>query len=170
MRLRIFDPPVETFEDYVKRCARDEEPDAISNASIRHAKIIVRELFKSAIKNIEPVYIVSGKLDRDFYRDLVGKAQQVLEQSRIEIIILDADENDMEGNELFELVSSHNNGTVIAHSGLTEHHAHFVLVGNRRYRVETDDGRKDAIACFNNPSVGQVLTNAFNNYREQLRE
>ena len=66
MKLNIFsDPPVETFADYVKRCAENDEPDAISNASIRHAKVIVRELFKSAIRNKDDVYIVSGELDED---------------------------------------------------------------------------------------------------------
>ena len=88
--------------------------------------------------------------------------------ARIEIIALNHIED---GNELSELVAKHDNGRVIRATGipeLTEHTAHFVLVGDRRYRIETDDGRKDAIACFNNQTVGQVLENAFNAYKKRL--
>ena len=60
----------ETFEEYVKLCAKDDAPDTIHNASIRHAKIIVKELFESAVRHRENVKIVSGTLLDSFYQDL----------------------------------------------------------------------------------------------------
>lgn len=166
-KLRIFATDEESFEDYVKRCAENEEADSIHNASIRHAKIIIEELFKSAIRNGEDIKIVSGRLLNEFYEDLIEPAREVLKHSRIEIIVLDATKEEMQGNDFFRLVNEHDRGSAIVSriGDANAYQAHFVLVGDRRYRIEIDDGKKDAIASFNNETLGELLLKAFDGYR-----
>ena len=169
MKLKL--PPLfrleESFEDYVKRCAENDEADSIHNASIRHAKIIIRELFESAIRHEEDVKIVSGHLLDEFYQDLVEPAGRILDKSSIKAVVLESTKEELEDNELFQLVNEHPRGEVVVRDPVEDpgKWTHFVLAGDRRYRIEIDDGKKDAIASFNDVTVGEVLMNAFSQYR-----
>ncbi len=172
----LFRAEAESFENYVMKCAESNSPDQIHNASIHHAQIIVRELFKSAAIHKEGIRIVSGCLQDDFYRDdLALHAEEALRcGSRIQILVLERTRDHLASNELFRLVHPHPRGEVITPDSaptpgaIQTFWAHFILVGDSRYRIEKDDGRKDAIASFNDRALGEVLMDTFAIYSAAL--
>ena len=164
-------PLFKSFEDYVKGCARHENADIIQNASISHAKIIVDQLFESAIRHGENIRMASGRLLPEFYSDIIDKAKKVLSQRiRISVVVLDSTEDDLRDNKLYSVVVNDPHGEVLTSRGsMTGEQVHYVLVGEKRYRVEIDDKTKEAIASFNDPRIGGLLADAHKRYTQMLQ-
>lgn len=154
----------DTFEGFVKDCAENSKSEFIRNSSIEHAKIIVRELFNCAIRDQQDVRISSGKLQEDFYDDMVDLGRKAMDQDvHVSVVVLDSAEEQLQGNSFYETVEDHANGRVFT-LDLPETETHYVLVGDSRYRVEFDDVTKEAVASFNDGTVGHLLADVHEGY------
>ena len=150
---------MDSFEKLVKYCADNDSTRIIQNASMEHAKILLRQLLLTASEKGETVRIVSGRLRRDFYNDLLAEAQKTLDRVKVSIVVLSGDQ--LDGNRFFELVRGHHNGEVVVLEQEPERWTHFIVVGDKRYRVEEDDGKQTAHASFNNEIIPQLLIDRF---------
>ncbi len=155
----------DTFEKKVDRCKRKELSDIIENASRDHAKYLVKALLDKAIKKNEPIRIVTGTFDGDFYKGLVDAFSACTEKNiPISVIVLDKEFNPA-SHPMAKLIDSGNIRLLtIADDKIEEASTapHFILVGDRRFRLETDHDQAKAVASFNDPSMGRWLMETFN--------
>ena len=126
-----------------------------------HALEIVRHLFLSARRHHEDVRIVSGGLFDEFYRELVEDARTALDHVRISIIVVSKTCEELNGNGFYGLVNKHKNGRVLFLPKGTTDMNHFILVGDSRYRIEIDDSKTTAFACFNDEAFGTHLSSIY---------
>lgn len=145
----------EDFARMVKHYADTDSTEVIENASMEHALILVRYLFIKASQKSKEVRIVSGRLFEPFYSRLIDTIGQVLEKSKVVVLILAADQ--IKGNSFVNRVKEHPNGKVGVLDMAPDLLSHFVVVGDRSYRIEMDDERKMAHACFNDSIVAPSL-------------
>lgn len=150
------------FAEIVRVARETESTRSITNASISHAFILADELFQYAIDKRLDVRIVSGTLEVDFYDRLVGKAERILEAgNRIEIVVERFDDTNISNHAFYKLVKNHGKGLVVV-SPITNT-PHFILVGNKAFRLETSHKAKEAVASFNDNALGTILLFMFKN-------
>ena len=130
-----------------------------------HAKILLRHLFRAAGDHTEPVRIVSGRLRRDFYNDLVADAEQTLQKAKVSVVVLSNEQ--LKDNPFYEVVKNHPNGDVRVLGTDPVSYTHFLVVGERRYRVEHDDGKHTAYASFNNEVIPPLLIEYFDHLHKR---
>lgn len=146
---------MDSFERIVRDCAKNNRSTVIENASQEHALILIRVLFETAMRHKEEVRIVSGSLLKPFYEKPVDTARKALD-SGVRFSVLVRTGKQLEGNGFANLMKEHINGSI----DTLEHDdkgPHFVVVGDRRYRVEMDDKRKIALASFNDDTIAPLL-------------
>jgi hypothetical protein len=167
MRLRLY--MTDDFDKLVLRCAgKDQkslENHTIFNASIDHAVILFKNLLKVAARDSQPVRIFSGCFDPIVYDRLLDDLQKVREANVPIALISECNEENLATNRFVNEVRNYQHSEVRAlgdQLGLP----HFIVVGDRSYRIETDDALKSARANFNDPSVGATLNTIFNNLVE----
>ena len=147
---------MDTFERIVRDCARNNSTRVIENASAEHALVLIRTLFETAVRHKEEVRIVSGRLLESFYEELVDTARQALDCGvRFSVLVLNGKQ--LEGNRFAETMKEHANGSLAVLEHDEKSLPHFVVVGDRRFRVEIDDERKIATASFNNDTIPPML-------------
>jgi len=156
------------FETLVVECREKNLPITIHNASKRHALTLFKNLFQAAIVNTEPVKIVSGNLDDDFYNDLDEDLKKCLDKD-ISVEVFALNHRDLQSNKFAQTLITHKNGT-FNQFPIDEkvQSPHFILVGENKYRAETDHVQAKAIASFNNSSVGETLSQLFSELKEQF--
>ncbi len=160
----------DTFKKMVEECRKNESPKTIFNASKDHALVLFQELFTASIEHKEDVKIISGHLDDSFYNDLsidlescVGKGMAV------EVIVLN--DRDLSSNKFAKIIQNSDRCSITQlPTGNKISSAHFILVGNSRFRAETDHDQAKAIASFNNPSVGETLTEIFASVKNKISQ
>ena len=155
---------LDSFETMVREYAETESTRIIENASMAHALIIVRQLIQTATQHGEEIRIVSGRLMRDFYSQLVSVTRAALEKVTVSVVVLSKEE--LDGNKFYDLVTNSDRGEVVVLDSPPSSMSHFVVVGDRRYRVELDDGQKKALASFNDDVIPQMLKAAHHNLLE----
>lgn len=148
----------EPFVRMVRRLAKRASDRIIENASIDHALVIIECLLEEAGKRAQEVRIVSGCLQESFYSKLVDKISGTMAAgSTVDVVVLEAERKDLESNPFYQAVHGRDRGHVyVVHEdeGSTPH---FVVTGDSRYRVEVDDEKKKAMACFNDTFNGRML-------------
>jgi len=152
------------FEKTVKEYRKTESKLLIFNAKKDHALIIIRELLEEARFREEDVKIVSGKLSNDFYGKLTHLAKKCMNEGRkVDVVVLEAsDPETLKDNTFAEAVHEHQNGEVrIPAKEEDISLPHFVLVGKKRYRQETDHNSAKARATFNGEATGSFLEELF---------
>ena len=163
-------PTSDQYTDMVRRYAEIDSPEMIENASIGHALEIAKALFGSAERHGEDVRIVTGCLLAPFYRNLVEGAKKVLDKASIRVIVFSQPSKEIVDSEFYKTVTDHERGTVEFYPEPEGTEAHFILVGDRRYRIESDDRLATAFACFNDPSFGAFLLGMFAGILSKMRE
>ncbi len=160
--------------EFVKKVRQYQEQEvnrAIEHASLSHTVEVLRNLFRLAAKQGEPVRIVTGCLNASFYNELTDELSQYLasDQAAIEIIVLNP-EADLYGNEFAAAVISSGKGKIsqVTKGGYLATHPHFLLVGSRAYRYETDHEQTKAVANFNNPDIGSLLNRLFDGLAKRV--
>lgn len=157
---------MDSFERIVRDCAKNNRSRVIENASAEHALVLIRILFETAMRHKEEVRIVSGQLLKSFYEQLVDTACQALDRDvRFSVIVL-TDSQRLKGNRFAELMTDHKNGSIAVIDADTRP-PHFVIVGERRYRVEMDDERKIALASFNDDTITPMLLELFSGLKNR---
>lgn len=153
------------MKDYlqvVEECRKELLPRRISNASIEHAYVLFDNLLELSLDKNLSVKIVTGCLEQPFYEQLENKIKAILEKGiGIDIISLCTKEK-LSHNSIAKIVSEHKNGSVKVLKADGEYHQqHFILVGDRSYRIEFSNKNKIAEANFNNELVGEFLQKQF---------
>ena len=152
----------DTFVRLVRKLADTSSSRLIENASIDHALIIIECLLDAAKKRREDVRIVSGCLLESFYSRLVEKATEVLQAKvPIRVVVLGRSREDLQNNAFYNAVNKHENGEVHVLAEDPGTTPHFVVTGDRRYRVEVDDEKKKAMASFNDSTTGKMLISIY---------
>ncbi len=148
------------YEKIVEKYRKKESENVLTNLSRPHAKILFDNLLKIAEDKKEQVCIYSGTLNKDFYNQLVDSVKSALEKT--EVLVAVSNDEDMKGNDFAKAVDESDNGKlkIGVKSEFYAGYPHFILVGDKRYRLEKDDVTKEAIACFNDPILGEMLTGA----------
>ncbi len=155
---------MDSFLNLVETARSKKQDRQIKNASISHARVLVRDLLRSAIENGEDVRIVSGCLEADFYVDLCELAQKVFDSGHTISIILEDIDMARVNNGFFDLVDQNENGRIWeVNVNKLDYFYHFTLVSNCRYRLETNHEAKEAVANFNDTGLGQRLHDRFTN-------
>ncbi|HIJ23743.1 MAG: hypothetical protein HON68_11010 [Gammaproteobacteria bacterium] len=155
----------ERYLKIIENARRNEQNLNINNASWEHAQMLFKNLLEVAAEKKEEVRLVSGHLNPDFYDKLTNEMRAVLDSGvPVELVVLDNSDKFKKGD-LLSLVSSHPKGKVItAPAGYDlSSHPHFLLVGDRRYRLETDHASTKAVANFGHPEMGKFLHDIYDN-------
>lgn len=150
---------MDSFKKLVKHCADNDSTRIIQNASTEHAKVLLQQLLLTASEKGETVRIVSGRLRRDFYNDLLNEVKKALDSVEVSIVVLSREQ--LDDNPFFNLVNEHPKGKVVALDEEPGRWTHFIVVGDKRYRIEEDDGKQTAHASFNNEVIPQLLIDRF---------
>jgi len=129
---------------------------------------LYKELLAAALEEQKDVKIVSGHLNPDFYSDLTQIAEELLKKQKIEVIVLDTNFR-IDGNIFAEMVRSSGNDRILVNknSELTKA-PHFILIGEDKYRFETDHKNTKAIASFNDRRFGLFLFDTFENLKKDI--
>ncbi len=147
-----------TFEEIVEYCSKENSKQVLTNASIAHAHILVARLIKDAAKHKEDIRIVTGCLYKDFYNGLVDELDAALQNGCvINVVVLKKSPSELDGNNFVKKLGEYNNAELIFLDIGADDLPHFIVVGNKRYRLEMDDKQKKAIACFNDEHLGSSL-------------
>lgn len=147
------------YEKMVEQYRKTESNRILMNFSRAHAKVLFENLLKAAEENGEEVCIYSGTLHKDFYNQLTENVKRALEKTRVLVAVVN--DEDMENNSFAQAVDDSPNGKFRKGvSVLGAKHPHFILVGDKKYRFEKDDITKEAIACFNDSLLGEMLVDA----------
>ena len=156
------------FTKLVERCRKNQDSRLIENAAWSHAQTLFVNLIQAAFERsrVEPIRIVTGSLNKDFYASdkIIDAIATYLskEGANIEVVVLNSDA-DLTDHPFVEAVKNSGKGSVIvadANAPLQQV-PHFIVVGDRRFRLETDHGQTKAIACFNNKEIGAYLINLY---------
>jgi len=151
------------FKTRVDRCKRKLAPDIIDNAGREHAKYLVEALLDVAASKKEPVVIVTGVFDPGFYGDLVASFQKCVNAGvTIDVIVLDGSR--LDSHPITKAISSPRLSVRTIDSMQDPETAtapHFVLVGDRRYRLERDHDHDIAVASFNDVQMGRWLKSIY---------
>ncbi len=176
-------PPDREFVELVKHHRRRKSSKPIFNASFSHALVLVKQLLECAVEEGEPIKIISGNFEGDFYKSLDGVFKDVANMklndnfkgvANMEIIVLNPHYEDTAGkkdylNEL-EINTKDNSMVKIikAKNIKFSDYRHFILVGTNKYRLETDHDSAKATASFNDFEVGTILLKYFENLKSKL--
>lgn len=150
------------FSKAIEECRRRESTRILENASIEHAKELFVNLIDEGRVRKEPIAIVSGDLNQDFYGQLVDGARKALAENT-KITLLITNPSFQIDNHPFAQAIHQGGGKVYKATTKTEI-PHFIVVGDKRFRVETDHAQAKAKACFNNSVVGKILRKLFDNF------
>lgn len=157
---------MDAFERIVRDCAKNNSTRVIENASAEHALVLIRTLFETAVRHREEVRVVSGRLLKSFYGELAKTARLALDRGvRFSVLVLNGKQ--LEGNEFADVMKEHANGSLAVLKRGDESLPHFVVVGDRRFRVEVDDELKIALASFNNDIIPPMLKDIHNRLTEE---
>lgn len=157
------------FRKLVNHCKTNNIDRDIYNASFDHALELADVLFKKALEEKKPIKIISGDLCTQFYGTLCNIADKILDEGiKIEAIVSNPN-CELHRNRFANMLINKGSLYLALHPIRL---LHFILVGDKSYRLETDHDQSKAVANFNNISIGQVLFQQFNTAikSEQLQE
>lgn len=151
----------DSFTELVDRCLEKELDKLIYNASWDHALILYKRLFKAALMyDDKDIRIISGHLTREFYKELVSDVSACLEKGvHVEVLVTEP-QADIGENEFARAVRASSNGFVYA-SDRALSTPHFILVGEKRFRLEEDHKQCKAVASFKNQDITGSLIRVF---------
>lgn len=157
------------FVELVEKSREKKSSQTIYNASIEHAEVLLKNLFKVAIDNKKDVKIVSGNLNDDFYKKLVDDARKAFEKGcKVSLIVLNQ-KVDLKDNAFANAVKNNASGEVLQQTKSTTCFLpHFMLVGKDAFRIEKDHEQTKAIASFNDQEIGTVLYESFEELKSKI--
>lgn len=151
--------PNQEFLKLVSECRKKQSSLMIHNASYEHAKILFINLLQEASVRKEDVIITSGKLYLDFYNSLIDETEKILKNGvKIRLAVINP-EPDLEQHPFVSLLRKYNATIYTATASCSL--PHFILIGDKRFRLETDHEQTKAVASFNNQQIVSVLKSIF---------
>lgn len=147
------------FSKIVADCRKKESTKIIHNASYEHARELFINLIDEARVRKEDVLITSGNLNPDFYGVLIDDTKEAIKGGvKVKLAVLNPSA-DIKNNPFANMVLKE--GGVVYKAKGEMKYPHFILVGDKRFRLELDHEQTKAIACFNNPGIGKFLKDNF---------
>lgn len=144
------------YEEQVKILIRENSDEIISNSSSKHAIVLLKNFFQEARSSI---YIFCGNLSKTVYDDIhVVDAMRAALERGIEVAVIICQEKP-ESTLFSELLKQY--GKRIFCKIADNEINHFCVIDGRRYRLETDQMEKKAIACANSREIGSSLQKIF---------
>ncbi len=158
------------FEELVVRCRKKNIDRDIHNSSWDHALILFKNLFLSARNSKQPVRIVTGTLNPDFYGELVDCVEETMKKQKVELIVLERNMEGLNSNAFASAIKSNPNGRLFVKHNNDEdiQTSHFVVVGEDKYRFELNHEQTQAVANFKNKTMGEQLVKLFNILKTNL--
>ncbi len=152
---------MDKFSQTVKKCREKESDLMLDNASFDHALVLCENLLGAAKDHNESVRIVTGSLAPVFYDKLIGAVTAYLksEDAKIDVIVIDPCA-DMANSEFAKVLEDDKRCNLYVSKNKVAY-PHFMLIGEKRFRLETDHNKIKAKACFNNPNLGRFLSELF---------
>ncbi|WP_146017827.1 hypothetical protein [Akkermansia muciniphila] len=151
------EPAIKYYEEQVKILIRENSNEIISNSSSKHAIILFKNFFKEARSSI---YIFCGKLSKTVYDDIhVIDAMRSALENGIDVKVI-ISQKKPESTLFSELLRQYNKKINCLNAIVDINH--FCVIDNCRYRLETDQEEKTAIACAYEENIGTKLSNIFN--------
>ncbi len=149
------------FAELIKELRKTKSSRLIYNASIEHAQDLFSELFKEAEETKGNVKIVSGILTEDFYGQFSDTVKRIIDQGiSVQLAVLSPKVN-LEKHVFATSILDRGGKVFQADEELDT--PHYILVGDRGFRLETDHNKTKAVASFNNPEVAKRLEIHFAN-------
>ena len=162
---------MDSFEDKVDYCRKNDTADLIDNAAWGHAQYLFKNLLAVAAEKKEDVRIISGHLRADFYESLSKEIGDCINSgAKIDIVVLQ-DDIDIEEHKFAELVNNYQNGNIIVLNDKDNAEIpHMLLIGGggERFRLETDHSQTKAVASFNNEGMGRMLLNIYDDFMKNI--
>lgn len=152
---------MDDFSRAVVDCRKKEDERILENASIDHAKELFINLIDEGRVRKEKIAVVSGDLNREFYGQLVEVTRKALAAGTKMALLIVNPKFQIENHPFVQAVLE-GGGEVYRAKDKIET-PHFIVVGDKRFRVETDHAQTKAKACFNNSIVGKTLRKLFDN-------
>lgn len=147
------------FSKIIADCRKKESTKIIHNASYEHARELFINLIGEARVRKEDVIVASGNLNPDFYGELVDITKEAIKGGvQVRVAILNPT-TDVKDNPFSAMILKE--GGVVYKAKNEIRIPHFILVGDKRFRLEVDHEQSKAIACFNNRGIGEFLKNVF---------
>ena len=155
------------FKDIVDLCYKKNLDRVIPNSATSHATYLLYKLLKSAAKRKRRVRIISGRLDKHVYNQLVGVLQECQNAGvDMDVVVLEGVDDPNGGNKFYTNLLGYDkarcyeptNDNKKAVAGGTPH---MLLVGNHGFRYETDTETHRARANFKNPGFVKILNEYF---------
>ncbi len=158
-------PATSEFVKLIQECRETKSTRLIYNASIEHARDLFVELFKEAEEIEGSVNIVSGFLTEDFYNQFSDTVKRIIAKGiPVRLAVLDP-EVDLKKHAF--ATSIKDSGGKLFQSDRKIKTPHYILVGDRGFRLETDHDNAKAVASFNNPEIAKMLNVHFHNFTQQ---
>lgn len=153
------------YRQRIRTLARKRDGQAIYNATVEHATIIVEHLFSNAGESVD---ILTGSLNPRVYgRDRVIEEAQLFlltsRENRIRIILEEDLEDVRMMHPLLVALRPYKNVDVkYASDDIRRHYDfHLIVTGNDHYRFEPDKSSPAAVAAFGDPAGGRNLRSVY---------
>ena len=124
--------------------------EIIDNGEGAQATDMISELFVLARQQHLPVDIYSGSLHSAVFVPITALLKDYLSDDKAKLRVLtDTPPAELAGNAFSDTVSQHQKAQIFRYPLNAVNMLHFMLVGDRAYRLETDHHRFVASGCFN---------------------
>jgi hypothetical protein len=142
------------YAERVEAYRKGKSTYILQNNSIEHATIVIRNLLIFAGEHKLPVRLLSGELFPEVYDGLVPEASDAIRQGCDIRVITMCGASDLAHNKFYHaVIAGRSKDAVLTLGEPVESRQHFMLVGDKAYRVEDDHNTKRAYACFNDENA-----------------
>lgn len=162
---------IDRYQEVVNRLAETKTDSRFSNKGPDHARVVVDALFRHATSSVK---LYTGHLSDDFYTSepVLNAIKTFLQKSNSQLCILSEREPDVQSIDAIRELSDANQLMVyvINDKAPTDVQlpGHFMTVDNASFRLEVDDGAREAVVNFNEPSIATTLSKIFDAYVERF--
>ena len=161
---------MKSYVQIVEKARKTNSSRILTNAAPSHANVLIKNLLIAARSAKEDVKIVTGEFSAEVYDETISnEVSATLDSGRsFDVIITDAFEADMAGNPVYDILEAaraadgNEERVKIQFAGEAfSKISHFVLVGENKYRLESDPTTISTIASFNDPNTGKLINGLF---------
>lgn len=166
------------FNDIVNSCSKKNIDRKIIDKNWANSVSIVMRLFELALEKKKDIRIVSGVLHERFFIDFKDMAKEMLkEKLSLKAIVLHPHYKVKKYSFADIIKNPNHSGELIVapfprDDSIDIRHPHFILIGNKSYRLELSHSKGGAIANFNDPIIGGFLYDVFedlyNSYKRKV--
>ena len=148
---------LESFRKGIETMIRIDSQTIIKNTNATHAKIILEAMFAAATTS---ALVFCGHVSDDVWgSETMARNIETAIRRGVEVKFIVEHPQDMPNPKDSPTVAMLrcNPNILVSSVAITGWNRHFAVFDSKRFRVETNHGRKTAIACVNNREVAEGL-------------